>query len=66
LPKLVHGREAHIVLTKNNVFMGQPTMEVFGTNRTLDLPSNAKEGDILTFRLVEGVLTVVLIAVSQN
>jgi len=66
LPKLVHGREAHIVLTKDDVFMGPLTLDVFGTNRKLDVPSSAKEGDIVQFRLVKGVLTVVLISTSQS
>jgi len=66
LPKLVHGREAHVALTMDDVLAGPLTLDVFGTNRTFALPSNAKEGDIMQFRLVEGVLSVVLISVQKK
>lgn len=66
LPKLLCGREGHLVLDQGEIDRGILTLDVFGTERTFRVPDSAIVGDIMKFKLVKDILTVVLISARRG
>mmetsp|Transcript_32729 Transcript_32729/g.77884 ORF Transcript_32729/g.77884 Transcript_32729/m.77884 type:complete len:183 (+) Transcript_32729:2-550(+) len=66
LPRLLHGKNAEFTLPQGVVPGGQVKVNVFGEDVTLQLPENAAAGYLMKCRLVEGVLSVVMVMAASS
>uniref|UniRef100_A0A7S4VTF1 Uncharacterized protein n=1 Tax=Alexandrium monilatum TaxID=311494 RepID=A0A7S4VTF1_9DINO len=66
LPRLIHGRKAEFMLPEGTVPGGLVQVNIFGEDVTLRLPPNAAAGHMMRCRLVEGVLTAVMVIAAST
>jgi len=62
LPNLIHGRNAEFPLPDGIVPGGALKVDIFGAELVLRLPQNAAPGHLMKCRLVDGVVSVAMVA----